>query len=448
MRRNSIAINVFLFSVAWLVVALAATAFLLTGLYARALETSLDETIEFQVQTLVGVALTDGLDSLNGYELGDPRFSRPASGWYWEVRNEAGDDLAFSASLIGSVLPDFAPLDVDNIGTKRAVDNFGTQISVLRREILLGDEKYIFTATGNLDEIWELVAGFRGQTFVVLGAVGAMLAGMSALVARFALRPVTQLRSALERVREGEAERVDGVFPTELEPLSAEVNELLRSNAQIIERARSHVGNLAHGMKTPIAVMRNEAEGKNDAVSELVLVQTRKMTDLVSAYLDRAQLAARTAVVGRKTDTGQTVTKLVRVMQKIHRNREINLSIQETGAPWFRGEESDLEEMLGNLLDNACKWANHNVSIDVQTNKTTNSGLTIVIQDDGRGLTSAECEKVLKRGVRLDEKTPGSGLGLDIVKELVDVYGGSLQLGRAKLGGLEIRLELPAAKAR
>jgi len=271
---------------------------------------------------------------------------------------------------------------------------------------------------------------------------------MSFIVARFALRPINQLRTAVERVREGESESVTGQFPREIAPLADEVNQLLNSNAQIIERARNQVGNLAHGLKTPLAVLRNEAAAApKDGLSRIVLSESDKMTQLVSAYLDRARLAARTAIVGKKADAAILVSRLARVMQKLHPDRTIDFRRPDASLPWFRGDEGDLEEMAGNLLDNACKWAGDQVRVSLVTDRREATPMLVVrIEDDGKGLTEEEASKVLRRGVRLDEKTPGSGLGLDIVKELVDVYGGSLQLGRSDLGGLKAELRLPAAR--
>jgi len=449
MRRGSIAANVFFFSALWLVAALAATAFLLTELYSRALDDGLVESLEFDIESLVGVSLTDGAGNLSGATLSDPRFQRPASGWYWEVRDAGGSAASFSGSLVGSILPETAPISpAQNPQISALKDGFGTRLRVVKRRISVAGSQFDFIVTGNLDEIYAQVDSFRGQTLVVLGAVGAMLAAMSALVARFALRPVTRLRNALERVREGDAETVEGTYPSELAPLADELNELLRSNIQIIERARSQVGNLAHGLKTPIAVLRNESDGRKTALARIVAEQSDKMSDLVSTYLDRARLAARTTLVGKKADTGTVLTRLVRVLEKIHKDKSLTLVLPPGGTPWFRGEEGDLEEIVGNLLDNACKWAKSDVQLTAEPLRDNTAGLRIVIADDGPGLSEEGMSAALKRGVRLDEKTPGSGLGLDIVKELVDVYGGKLEMGRASLGGLEVAIDLPAARAR
>ncbi|HZY68656.1 MAG TPA: ATP-binding protein, partial [Devosia sp.] len=241
---------------------------------------------------------------------------------------------------------------------------------------------------------------------------------------------------------------ITGTYPREIAPLAEEVNELLRSNTQIIERARNAVGNLAHGLKTPLAVLRNEAAAaKDEPLARVVTSEAEKMLQLVSTYLDRARIAARTAVVGKKADATMVMLRLVRVMEKLNKNVTIAFKRPDASLPWFRGDEGDLEEMAGNLLDNACKWSGGVVAVTMFAERTpSQSFLLIRIEDDGPGLTEEEAQEVLRRGVRLDEKTPGSGLGLDIVKELVDVYGGSLQLKRSVLGGLLAELKLPAAK--
>ena len=208
------------------------------------------------------------------------------------------------------------------------------------------------------------------------------------------------------------------------------------------------MGNLAHGLKTPLAVMRNEASAaKDNPLARVVTSESDKMTQLVTTYLDRARIAARTGVVGKKADATTTMLRLVRVMEKLNKNVTIAFKRPDASLPWFRGDEGDLEEMAGNLLDNACKWSGGVVAVTMFAERTPSQQFLLIrIEDDGPGLTEEEAQKVLRRGVRLDEKTPGSGLGLDIVKELVDVYGGSLQLRRSVLGGLLAELKLPAAK--
>jgi signal transduction histidine kinase len=448
MRKGSIAVTLFWLSGAWLVLALIATGFLLTDLYSRALDTSLSETLEFHVESLTGILLEIDSPEDPNIMLPDPRFERPRSGWYWTIRGSAGELLNLSQSMVGISLPDQIGV-ADETGYRTGVfqDAFGTSIRAVERTISVGSMTYRITVTGSLSEILRLVDQFRGQAFIVLGAVGIMLAVMSGIVARFAMRPIDRLSDAIERVREGDSVAITGTYPREIAPLAEEVNELLRSNAQIIERARNQVGNLAHGLKTPIAVLRNEAAARKGPLAEIVSAETDKMSSLVSNYLERARLAARTSVVGKKADPTMVLLRLTRVMRKIHPDVTVAFQRPDASLPWFRGDEADLEEIVGNLLDNACKWSKGQVGVRVSSERgDTATMLLIRIDDNGPGLTEEEAKQVLRRGVRLDEKTPGTGLGLDIVKELVDVYGGQLDLLRSALGGLLVELRLPTAR--
>ena len=448
LRHGSIAASLFWLTVGWLVMALLATGFLLTDLYSRALDTTLSQTLDFHVESLAGILLDVGDPRDPGLALADPRFDRPRSGWYWIIRDGEGNLVNLSLSMVGIELPTLSSqLDSDGRRTGVLTDPFNTQLRVIERSVSLDGETYRIQVAGNLTEILGLVRDFRGQAFIVLGAVGAMLAIMSVIVARFALRPIGRLSAAIERVREGENTEVTGDYPTEIAPLAEEVNELLRSNAQIIERARNQVGNLAHGLKTPIAVLRNEAATKKGALADVVQAETEKMSTMVSTYLERARLAARTSVVGKKADSTMIMLRLTRVMRKIHPDVTIAFQRPDASLPWFRGDEADLEEMAGNILDNACKWSKGQVGVRLSSERNPKgTQLLIRIDDNGPGLSEEDASKVLRRGVRLDEKTPGTGLGLDIVKELVDVYGGSLDLKRSALGGLLVELRLPTAR--
>ncbi len=448
LRKGSVAAALFWLSAGWLVLALVTTGVLLTDLYSRTLDTTLTDTLDFHVESLAGALLETGDPQDNDIALADPRFERPRSGWYWIIRGEEGGLINLSTSVVGLDLPGVGTA-ADDMGRSTEVinDPFGTQLRMVERSVTLDETTYRITVAGNLTEVLELVAEFRGQTFIVLGAVGIMLAIMSAIVARIALRPIARLSKAVEAVREGESAEVSGTYPTEIAPLAEEVNELLRSNVQIIERARNQVGNLAHGLKTPIAVLRNEAHARKGALADIVASETEKMSNMVSTYLERARLAARTSVVGKKADATMIMLRLTRVMRKIHPDVTIAFQRPDASLPWFRGDEADFEEMAGNLLDNACKWSNGQVGVrlsSVRGEKGTQ--LLMRIDDNGPGLSEADAQKVLRRGVRLDEKTPGTGLGLDIVKELVDVYGGELALKRSQLGGLLVELRLPTAR--
>ena len=449
MRKGSIAFSLFWLSAAWLILALVGTAFLLTDLYSRALDSNLINQLRFNIDTLSSATLDSRDPEFDDITMTDPRYSRAATGWYWVIRDENEQTIATSGSAVGMLMPQIdAPFDADNYRAALLEDEADNRIRAIERATTSNGRPLHIMVTGNVDDILKSAGEFRGQTLIVLGAVGVALAIMSGIVARLALRPIGRLGEAIEKVREGEAETITGTYPREIAPLAEEVNELLRSNTQIIERARNAVGNLAHGLKTPLAVMRNEASAAGDnPLARVVTSESEKMTQLVTTYLDRARIAARTSVVGKRADATMIMLRLVRVMEKLNKHVTIAFKRPDAALPWFRGDEGDLEEMAGNLLDNACKWSKGSIAVTMSAERNpTQQFLIIRIEDDGPGLTEEEAQKVLRRGVRLDEKTPGSGLGLDIVKELVDVYGGSLQLRRSVLGGVLAELKLPAAK--
>jgi signal transduction histidine kinase len=232
--------------------------------------------------------------------------------------------------------------------------------------------------------------------------------------------------------------------------VAQELNALVDHNREVVERARRHVGNLAHALKTPLSVIVNEAAARgDDPLAAKVREQTDIMRDQITRHLERARIAARATVIGATTEVSPVVAALARTMEKVHRDRAVAINISAPAQARFRGERQDLEEMVGNLVDNACKWASSRVAIEVLPEPANPAVETpkvrIIVDDDGRGLSPAEREQVAHRGERLDESKPGSGLGLSIVIELARLYGGRLTLGAAPLGGLRAELVLPAA---
>jgi signal transduction histidine kinase len=230
--------------------------------------------------------------------------------------------------------------------------------------------------------------------------------------------------------------------------LARETNALIDANREIVERARTHVGNLAHAIKTPLSVIVNEAGiHADDPFAAKVMEQADVMRDQVAHHLERARIAARVSVVGTVTEVAPAIEALRRTMEKIHRGRGIIVEAKADPSAKFRGERQDLEEMVGNLVDNACKWAASRVFIEVLVEAPQQAGagprLRLLVDDDGRGLSEAERAQVSRRGQRLDESKPGSGLGLSIVVDLAALYGGSLSLGPAPIGGLRAELVLP-----
>ena len=310
--------------------------------------------------------------------------------------------------------------------------------------------RYSVAVGGPLGETEASLGSFRTRLTLSLALVGVGLLAVTLFQIRFGLLPLHKVEQGLAAIRSGEAVRLDAGLPQEIEPLQHELNALLKSNQEIVERARTHVGNLAHALKTPLAVMVNEARDDASPLARKVAEQAELMHTQVNLYLERARMAARIGVIGRVTEVGPVAESIIRALERIYRDRHLTFVVECPAGTRFQGERQDLEEMLGNLLDNAAKWARTKVlltAVPAQSNgaPATLSWLQISVDDDGPGLTPEQLAEPILRGRRLDETKPGSGLGHSIVADLAHTYGGQLELQRAQAGGLSARLTLPLA---
>jgi signal transduction histidine kinase len=300
---------------------------------------------------------------------------------------------------------------------------------------------------GNFGELSGEVSAFRRALVTSLVLLGAGLVLATLVQVRFGLRPLRAMQANLAEIRQGRADVLKGDYPTEIQPVADELNLLIQSNVEIVERARTQVGNLAHALKTPLSVLTNEAAAQDGPLAGKVREQAEVMKGQVSLYLDRARRAARAQGIGAVSEVKPVLDALARTLERINRDRGIAIRLDCPDGLRFRGERQDLEEMVGNLLDNACKWAAARVSLAAA--QAPDSGgrsfLTIAVEDDGPGLPEEKRAQALKRGQRLDESKPGSGLGLSIVAETAAMYGGGIKLEDASLGGLRAVLLLPAA---
>jgi signal transduction histidine kinase len=456
MRANSLAFRLFLWATGWTVVILIVTGIVLSSLYRQAVERAFDRRLDVYLRTLVAdVASPEEGNDKFPQSIGEPLFELPLSGWYWQVTrlDTPKPELHSSRSLWDSNLPrlpNSKDASVLSAGYQKgyAQGPEDVRLRLVERNIDLGDDgRYLIEVAGNASEIDEEMLSFDrviGATFAVLA--GALLL-TTALQVRFGLFPLKRISESLAAIRSGRAERLQGEFPVEIASLARETNALLDANREIVERARTHVGNLAHALKTPLSVIFNEAAARGgDPLAKKVLEQTEIMRDQVARQLERARLAARFTVVGTLIDVPPIVTALARTMEKLHREREIAIAIDAPEHSYFRGEGQDLEQMVGNLVDNACKWAQSRVAIEVVAERPAGEDkprVRIIVDDDGPGLSPSEREQVALRGQRLDESKPGSGLGLSIVVELAGLYDGVLSLGTAPIGGLRAELALP-----
>ncbi|MEW6018345.1 MAG: sensor histidine kinase, partial [Pseudomonadota bacterium] len=281
---------------------------------------------------------------------------------------------------------------------------------------------------------------------IVLLGVG--LVGAVVFQVRFGLRPLFALRREVASVRRGKAERILGTYPVELEPLAQELNALVSHNQDVVERQRTHVGNLAHALKTPLSVMLTEARQTpattEGPLREVVERQAEVMRQQVDHHLRRARAAARTPGRGERTEVADVLDELARTLSRIFEDKGVDIDWDAEDALYFQGERQDLLEMAGNAMENAAKWCRGRVR--VRAEPLNGERLRLTIEDDGPGLPAERHAEVLRRGARLDESAPGSGLGLSIVDELARAYGGDLRLDAARLGGLAVVLELPRAE--
>ncbi|MEZ0171735.1 sensor histidine kinase [Microvirga sp. TS319] len=446
-----IAVRLAVSSVFWSFAILLIAGLILQALYRDNTERAFDQRLLVYANTLASNLVAPGDPDRDLGPIGDPRFELPLSGWYWQVArpNAKPGEIRSSKSLFGGQIPSLTISPDDRFGQIRR--GYGKapderNLRIVERDIDLGEDgRYVIRVAGPADEIDIGVRDFLFALTVTFALLGLALGFSTLLQIRFGLRPLSNLRSALGAIRRGEAERIAGEYPRDIAPLASELNLLLDTNREILERARTQVGNLAHALKTPLSIIMNEAENAPDEVAARVREQAALMRDQVNYYLDRARAAALAGTLGTLTEVEPVMASLARTFAKIYRDKDLAFELAIPPDLRFRGEKQDLEEMAGNLIDNAAKWASRKVEISIEIIREDDDRprFRLLIDDDGPGLPEAARAEVLKRGRRLDETKPGSGLGLSIVSDLAALYRGSLKLDAAPLGGLRSMLELP-----
>jgi signal transduction histidine kinase len=285
---------------------------------------------------------------------------------------------------------------------------------------------------------------FRMRPGLLAVTIAVFLVILGLLQIRTGLSPFDQLRARLAGMREGRDHRLEGHYPSELQPLVNDLNTLLDHRERAVRRAQAKAGDLAHGLKTPLSVLSQEAERAREAghaeLAATISNQVERMRKQVDYHLAQARAAASGVSPGTHCQVAASVDGLVRTLSRLYAERGIALESSVQSDHALRAEREDLDEMLGNLLDNACKWAKARVTV---TSSEEGSNLLIVIDDDGPGIDPDKRHIVLRRGVRADEAAPGSGLGLAIVRDLAELHGGSITLDTSPMGGLRACLRLP-----
>lgn len=438
-RSASLSLRLVAAAVVWLALMLAIGGIVLALAFRNIVEQEFSQRLDAILKAMIAATeiAPDGTVSVVR-PLGDPRFDQVFSGWYWEITEPGGRRLR-SRSLWDSVI---APVDGGSgLHTRRIAGPNGEPLLVVERDLEFPDAKgpvHLLVA-GDLREVSD---GVRRFDLLLASALGLMGAGMAIAVViqvRYGLRPLRKMAADLRAVRDGTRARLAERYPREVAPLAEAMNIVLDKDTELIERARTHVGNLAHGLKTPLSIISAEAEGAVDG--KVIREQARTMQRLIEHHLGRASTVAGAGrTLGTRIAIRPVAESIAGALAKLLPDRQLAFDIDIAADCAFRGHREDLEEILGNLMENACKWAKGRVRVAAVDGA---EGLVLSVDDDGPGLPPELVEQAARRGARLDEKSPGWGLGLSIVSDLVAVNGGEIAFSKSGLGGLSVVVRLP-----
>ena len=442
----------------WIVLALIITGLVLTNQFQESALRRLGNVLSASIDELVVRSTVTPDDGVLTPQIQDARTLRVFSGKYWVVAEPTGENrlrtLTRSQSLYDAdlVVPRDLPRRLEEaFGQTISYNAYGPADEPLRvaasmKRLPGREQPVVFLAAIDRSNIDADTRQFATITRISLLLLGFGLVTAVFIQVQVGLRPLYELRNEIAAVRKGKAARVERAYPIEIQPLAEQVNRLLDHNQEVVDRQRTHVGNLAHALKTPLSVMLAEAGTQDGALPEIVRRQTAVMQGQVDHHLRRARAAARAAHgLGESTPVGEVVDELAVMLERVFASKNVEIDWRAPDDLAFLGERQDLQEILGNLIENAAKWSRRRVRVSAGPNGL--GQMIAVVEDDGPGLPADRRDEVMKRGARLDEDAPGSGLGLSIVDDLTRAYGGRLTLADSDLGGLKAVLELPAAEA-
>jgi signal transduction histidine kinase len=412
----------------------------LLWLFADRIERRFDAFLAAYQQQLIAAAEFGADGSLHlAATPADPHFDLPFSGWYWQIR--AGERVLAQSASSGPWQSGGLAI-AGRAGGADLVGPGGTMLRASARDVRLpgAQESVTVIVAGPHAEIDQEVYAFGVQLAIAMGGLGLAFLLATVLQVRYGLLPLGALRAALQAVRRGATPRLAGDYPAEVAPLVDELNAVLEHNEALISRARVQAGNLAHGLKSPLTVLRQELTEVAGERGGILRDQVALIGDQVERVLARIRAAGPLSAAAGRAKLAPVLQDLAFSLDIIHRERGVAIEIAGAADVTYPGDAADLAEMLGNLMDNACKWARGRVRVTVEAGP---GRLTILIDDDGPGIPPARRAAALTRGGRLDEAAAGTGLGLDIVREIAELYRGNLRLEDSPLGGLRARLELP-----
>ena len=443
-RGKSLRFRIVLLSGVWILLALAGTAFVLLAFYRGHIAEHYDAHARMHLEELVSSARLNEAGELEmSYPPSDPRYRVEHSGWYWQVIHN-DEVLASSPSLAGADIDLGKVLAADYHGGTHVIEGpAGNPLRVQTQQIPAGvpGEQLLLVSSAPMMGVTQDVtdvAKHLGISFLVL-SIGIIVAVYFQI--HIALKPIAKIHEGISEIHRGRADRLEGEFPRGVQLLVDELNNLLEHNSVLLRRARNQLGDLAHSIKNPLTVINNEArEMDNSETGRLILKQTTDIAESVNHHLSRARAFGTTNVLGSRAKVKPVAEDLAFALQRIYKKRNLEFDLRGLSDCTVRCEVQDVEEMLGNLMDNACKWAKSRVIVHCTGAKGRRY---LYVEDDGPGIPEDKIEHVLQRGQRLDESKQGHGLGLNIVQELVALYKGEITLASSGYGGLSVKLNLP-----
>lgn len=433
-----------------LVVFFGLTVTLLDYLFRQVSERNLRDLLDAQMVALIAAADPDGPESVTPTAVLETRFDIPGSGLYAEIRSASGESIWRSQSTTGADVQ-FGPPVAD--GERRFIQTEiagkHIRLAVASRGIVWDlhgqPASFTFSIASDLRTYERQLASFRQQMVGWFVSLAALLVATLALLLRWLLKPVRRLEREIKQVEAGEREQLGERWPRELAAVTSNLNALLDGERNRIKRYRDTLGNLAHSLKTPLAVMR-QSMGQVDAGTKAALnAEIDRMTDIIEHQMKRAATSGGVLLGQAPVDVAPIIVELRVALLKVYGNKDLLFETVVAPEAQFIGDRADLTELLGNLLDNACKWARSRLRIEVRVDPAadTRSALNIIIDDDGPGIAEADRARVLRRGGRADEATPGHGIGLPMVHETVELYGGTMTIDASAFGGARFTLKLP-----
>jgi two-component system sensor histidine kinase PhoQ len=408
---------------------------------------SMQDRLQSYIYALLAAAGEDeGGRMIPPRKIPEPRFSKPDSGLYAMIAGPDGTPLWHSRSLAGRRLNLVQRQSPGQRQFRRfdlaGLDLYGLSFGVAWEDYAKGEELYTFAVAEDASAFEDQIDSFRRSLWSWLGAMAVVLLVAQGLILRWGLRPLRRVEADLQHIEQGDAEQLRGTYPRELKGLTSSLNSLIEHGKLVQSRYRNSLDDLAHSLKTPLALMQSFCERKSEQLGEehvFVREQVEHMDEIIEHQLQRAAVSGQ-ATLGRQVQVQQVAERLIRSLDKVYREKRVDVDLNLDPTAMFYGDETDLTETLGNLLDNAYKYCAGRIRVCARRRSESDRGVEITIEDDGQGIAPTMIDTVLQRGRRMDETVPGHGIGLSMAREIIAAYGGQLDIDSASLGGARVRV--------